>query len=299
MSEIVPLPELLPSEPVFYPGIERNNLYFHGTKIDWLQKILTKGLEPATTSGKDTLARRISFCDIERYTGGSNGSIIAIRPNEDEMSIGFPNFARSRAVADSLDRIPPERAVFYIPAYSGLPRELFNSIRKIADDYTRTGFNQATLTNSLRQLTSTVEMRLPKIATFLESTPDIHKLSQELVWNELCGFLTHCYDDASFITDRISEVRNSKKVTSLSQFAEAINGDELHELDLDRYVRMNDLLMTIHKVDGLGFETIPYKIDSDVRETTQWVKSLSIKKPGSSFARLLERASSIFAKKVR
>jgi hypothetical protein len=269
--------ELIVSEPVFYSGIAKNTLYFHGTSSqERLRAIVKQGLKPPDKAfSKDTLARRISFCDSERYVGG-DGAIIAFQPHQDEISMNYPQFAREQPIEDYLDHLPPERAIFYIPRNSRLPREIFYSMKEAVDDYSMHGFNKEPLLNSLKDMVVMVQERLTDEAVSVsKSTMDIHKIAQELVWNELCGRLTFDYDDVKLDTKVIQELREKNKISSMEQLTKLLNNySSLVTFDTQKYINRFKLLSTIHTVHGLGFEDIPYDMGDTVKATTDWLQTL-------------------------
>ncbi len=295
-----PIQEITLSEPIFYPGIAKNTLLFHGTRSqEKLQQILKQGLKPPDEAiSRDTLARRISFCDAERYIGLGDGAIIAFKPRKEEVSPNNPHFARTQQIALGINHLPPERAIFYIPGRSRLPRTLFDSMKQAVTDYYMHGFNKEPLVNSLQDMVVIAERQLTQEAVFVSTKPvDTHQVAHELVWNELCGRLTHDYDDVEYNTTLISKLREKGEISSTGQLVQLIHEDnDFNTFDPTIYLNLVKLLSTVDTINGLGFEDIPYQLNENVVATRNWISILpeSVQEaqpvsPRNTLRRLLNR----------
>ncbi|OGM08997.1 hypothetical protein A2159_01245 [Candidatus Woesebacteria bacterium RBG_13_34_9] len=265
-------------ETPFYPGISSNRLYFHGTRSkESLDSILSNGLEPpATAVSKDTLARRISFTDFNRYSG-SQGFILGIMPEKGEINEIKPMFAREARISSDLDRLPPERTIFYLPGSNKLTREIFYRIREDVNRYFEAGFENELLINNLNQMVKNTEEGLHKEATIInDNNPGhVHLIAQEIVWNELCGYTTHLYDDLSFDAKIIMDIQEKQVITSSDQLLSATEkvGDFV-KFDSKAYLNNLRFLSNIENIKGLGFEDLNYPIKDQVKEIGKWLVTL-------------------------
>jgi len=267
------------SKSPFYPGISSNRLYFHGTRSrDGLDGILNNGLEPPTTEvSKDTLARRISFTDFERYSG-SGGFILGIKPQEGEIDEISPQFAREVRINSDLGRLSPERNIFYLSGSTKLTRGVFNQIRQGANDYFEAGFNDELFLSKLNQIVGDMEEGLKKEATMINGNDpeNIHLVAQEIVWNELCGYTTHGYDDLEYNARVITDIRKKQTITSSDQLLSAIKQEsEFINFDLTNYLNNLRFLNNIGNIKGLGFEGLNYSMTGQIEEVAKWLNTLS------------------------
>jgi hypothetical protein len=290
--------ELPLSELLFYPNIATNTLLFHGTdNQNKFQSILKQGLKPPDIGASQaTLARRISYSSQGKYSGEVYGKIIAFKPNPDELESECNQFTRLLALHRRLRKLPPERAIFYLPGESSIPHEIYKSVGQITSDYMQNGFNQSNLINSLSNLVTRVESQLKKEAIFLNpETPDVHKYAQETTWNELdCNF-TDKYDDVIYYSRELDQIRNSQNILSLDQLNQLLNYDELHHnFDSQEFLNNYRLIATAHEIKGLGFENYPFPQINHALEISGWLKSLpkNIVSPSANkppLRRLLEK----------
>lgn len=268
--------------PLFYPNIANNRLIFHGTPTqEKRDQILAGGLLPpyASTVSRDTLARRMSFSDFHRY--GGSGYIFAFRPEEDEIDNFNPQWGRTVGISREAGRIPQERIVFYVDGKRAYPttRRIFQESRDALQNFIASGYDQSVLETNIEPLITLTEQFLKEQATFVGHTPtpdDIRTLSQELVWNELCGAITHVYDDISSIGDRLHKILSANPTVSTAQLMD-LKEQELGKaglFDTERFLNQVQLILRIPNLQGLGFEGFNYDIYGSLRLIQQKLESL-------------------------
>ena len=267
------------SESPFYPNIANNRLLFHGTPSEEiLNDIIARGLRPPNMSGpsSSTLARRISYSDDSRYSG-HYGFIIGFEPEPSELSNCPPQYARERSLSMGLTNLPPERAVFILAGSSNLPRVLFEQIRETVTTYFAAAFNQNVLFSRLGHLVEKAEEELSEHATMLHETEpsQVHRLAQELVWNELCGYTTHREEDINFYARIISEIKAKQTITSTDQLSTVLK-TQLSTSGFNKASFLNNLkfLSTISEINGLGFENLHYQFYGNIESVSTWLTDL-------------------------
>ena len=265
-------------ESPFYPEISSNRLYFHGTgNKERRDSILSNGLRPPTQAvSHDTLSRRISFTDFERYSGPS-GFIIGIKPEEDEIDDIKPQYARQVRISPYLECLPPERNVFYLPGSTELTRGIFHQIRQGVGEYFESGFNDKLLLSKLDQMVTYMEDGLKRDATIIDTNNhvDVHRLAQQIVWNELCGYATIQNDEMLYDARIIAEVRDEKNILTLDQLISSIKEKSSYtNFDLKTYLDNLRFLSNIGDIKGLGFDGLNYYMIDHLQEVANRLEGL-------------------------
>jgi len=274
------------SEAPFYPGIANNRLYFHGTpNSETMSVILDKGLKHPK-NGANTLARRISYSSDPRYSGGF-GFIIGFEPGVEEIYEMPPVFARETGIKRDREYLTSQSAEFYLPGNTGMPMELFHSVRNAIGEYYEAGFDGNLLKSKLNDMVRKTERVLADKAVSVrgDSTPlDVHKIAQEIVWNELCGYTTHAYDNLLFEARELNKMREESTLDS----AETLNGaleviNEYSRYTAKDYTNELRFIANIGKIADLGFEGLEYNIPVEVIEIGLWIDQLPATKKKDTF----------------
>lgn len=268
------------SETPFYPDIAHNRLYFHGTPVkEWRDGIIKNGLRPPSAAvSKNTIARIISFTDFSRYTS-SDGAIIGLEPAVGEITEVPPQYVREHAIAPELNHLPPERATFYIPGNSHLPREVFERTQQTFGQYFENGHNDHLLLSEFGRLVTDIEAMLRKEAVFLhdKSPQRIHQIAQDIVWNQVCGYASRQADDLAYYSEEITKIREGAQIVSREQLTAVLKQESTwHDFDTENYLNNLRFLSRINQIKGLGFENLSYELEKQryVNEVGKWLETL-------------------------
>lgn len=197
---------------MFYPGIENNMIFVHGTPTaEKRDQIITSGLKPPNEAvSSDTLARNVQFCTFERYSG-FDGYILVYSLEETDMKDGtqFLNKARTFSIGQSRV-INQDKIVVIIPKTQSL---IFDQIQQdyrvaIEESETDTGLALDRIGEISSVYVGKISGHLGEHGKFLKgklSEVQLGKLSQELVWNQLADNVKCTVQNLDFYSRKLQE----------------------------------------------------------------------------------------------
>lgn len=257
----LPTPESKDRWNMFYPGIENNMVFVHGTPT--LQKrdqILESGLEPPKdAASSDTLARNVQYSTFERYSG-FDGYILVYRLNEEDIKGGgrYKNQSRTFSIGDK-GVINSDKILVIIPKKQS---QIYNHLQK---DY-RLAIEQSEFSDNNQALEKISEISreyVGKVSDNLTEHGDfvngeltkeqVDKLSQELVWNQLMDNLKGTVINLEFYSRELTEC-GTENYADFESMLERITNEKKNW----EYVRRSiDIVKSLENQEGSGLDKVP------------------------------------------
>lgn len=264
----------------FYPGIENNMLFVHGTPTqESLQGILNYGLKPGHRVTQATLARNVAYTTPNRYSGSyKEGSVLIFQLDKEDLQ-PMPELRLASEFAIGYnDLIPPSKIVAVIPKFKC---SIFDHLAK---EYRET-FSDTRVTSVVDLLNSIVgisEKYIQRISELLasennenyqlEKSADIVRLAQTLVWNELNFNINYNASSINFYAELLSQGGEENLIQKA--MAGSVDGTTLPKWQAVKH--KYELISAIHQQPGSGFENFtlePIMNNNNTLKLMKWIEN--------------------------
>lgn len=245
---------------VFYPGIEHNMIFVHGTPTTQKRNsILESGLRPPSKAvSSDTLARSVQFSTFDRYSG-LDGYIFVFRLDEDDVRGGtkYLNRARTFSIGAS-GLIDPNKTVVIISKeqsqiFDDLQRDYRQAIEE--SEFSDTDKALDKIGEISKDYVEKVSNRLAESGDFVKGKltgEEVNRLSQELVWNQLADSAQCMARDLNFYSTELLKCGREDFASFDEMMSASIVGIE----DWESVRRGIEIIKALENQGGSGLDKI-------------------------------------------